>query len=837
VKSLKTTLKEFQERAVEQLVRHLRMASREVGSSTQAVILSSPTGSGKTMMATAAIERILEGDGEYAPDNEAVVLWLSDQPEINEQTRRKMQETSSVLGVSRLVVLDVSFDVESFPIGSVYFLNIQKLGKEKQLVVHSDSRSFTIWETISNTVRIRPAHFFVFIDEAHRGMTASARDVTEAATIVQKFIKGSEGEIPAVPIVVGISATPQRFERFLEETPRTIRRVIIRPDQVRDSGLIKETIRMFYPTVNQPTDITMLRAACKFWRKNSEHWARYCQSQNEEIVRPILVVQVQDGTGGRISNTDMAQAIDSINDEVGPIDTVAFAHSFQEGTEVTVASHNLRYLAPPDISADPEVKVVFFKTSLNTGWDCPRAEVMMSFRKAIDATLIAQLVGRMVRTPLARRIDGDEFLNSVGLYLPHYDEEGLTAVVQQLTRPDPEILPPVDIERGEDFLTLARAPGSEPAFDALEQLPSYVIPRLRKIAGARRLMKLSRLLSGDEIRPEAVEEAREKLLSVLKVEYNKIKKTALFKATVHSKGKVKVRAVDWQLSGQLMGDETIELDIARENVDDLFDAAGRKLGEGLHKAWWRLRLEKDEELKTEAKLEAVAFSIIPSIIAAIERKAQGTVRDWLDRYRQEINGLPESRQELYNEIRRLAAEPEEIRITYPTSIEIRKDDKLFAKHLYVDEKGLFPSGLNRWENSILQSELGKSENARIMWLRNFDRKSWSLTVPYESGGEFRALYPDFLFVRSTRDGCAVDLLDPHQIDLADAPAKAAGLARYAAKHAHMFGRIELIIMEGEKIRRLNLRDEVVRDKVRAVSTTEHLRQLYEDVGEDRLSSA
>ena len=46
---------------------------------------------------------------------------------------------------------------------------------------------------------------------------------------------------------------------------------------------------------------------------------------------------------------------------------------------------------------------MFFKMALSTGWDCPRAEVMMSFRRAEDHTYIAQLLGRMVRTPLARR--------------------------------------------------------------------------------------------------------------------------------------------------------------------------------------------------------------------------------------------------------------------------------------------------------------------------------------------------------------------------------------------------------------------------------------------------
>ena len=99
----------------------------------------------------------------------------------------------------------------------------------------------------------------------------------------------------------------------------------------------------------------------------------------------------------------------------------------------------------------------------------------------------------------------------------------------------------------------------------------------------------------------------------------------------------------------------------------------------------------------------------------------------------------------------------------------------------------------------VEEELRRSTRGAVAWLRNFDSKSWSLTVRYESGGEIHALYPDFLFVHSSTDGPVVALLDPDHIDLADAPAKAAGLAIYAARHAHLFGRIELIIIEEECI--------------------------------------
>jgi hypothetical protein len=61
---------------------------------------------------------------------------------------------------------------------------------------------------------------------------------------------------------------------------------------------------------------------------------------------------------------------------------------------------------------------VFFTTALTTGWDCPRAEVMMSFRRAVDHTTIAQLVGRMVGTPLARTVEATSPQHGIALPPP-----------------------------------------------------------------------------------------------------------------------------------------------------------------------------------------------------------------------------------------------------------------------------------------------------------------------------------------------------------------------------------------------------------------------------------
>jgi type III restriction enzyme len=114
----------------------------------------------------------------------------------------------------------------------------------------------------------------------------------------------------------------------------------------------------------------------------------------------------------------------------------------------------------------------------------------------------------------------------------------------------------------------------------------------------------------------------------------------------------------------------------------------------------------------------------------------------------------------------------------------------------------------------------------VGWLRNIDRKPWALCVPYEIDGEDRPMYPDFLIVRSDADNLVVDIVDPHTISLADAPAKAAGLAKFAAQHADKFGRIELIMVDGNTSKRLDLTDENMRNKVRGITLPNQLRQLF-----------
>ena len=419
----------------------LRMQSAEaLGSyrrthSPQVVSFTAPTGAGKTIIMASLIESIYFGDDIYPDQQNAIFVWLSDSPQLNEQSKQKIDLKADKIRLDQCVTItEETFDREVFDDGHIYFLNTQKLGKSSNLTKHSDTRQYTIWETLANTAREKSDRLYLIIDEAHRGM--QGREASRATTIMQKFLKGSsEDKLAPMPVVIGMSATSERFNRLVEGTSSTIHKVVVTADEVRASGLLKDRIVITYPEESSLNkDMAVLQAAADDWKEKWDHWTQYCREQHYAYVNPVFVVQVLSSTGDRISDTDLDDCLCKIEERTGfHFSEGEVVHTFgQTSASVTVNGLNVRYEEPSRIAEDRNIKVVFFKENLSTGWDCPRAETMMSFRHAKDATYIAQLLGRMVRTPMQTRILVDEVLNDVHLYLPYFDADTVKKVVEEL---------------------------------------------------------------------------------------------------------------------------------------------------------------------------------------------------------------------------------------------------------------------------------------------------------------------------------------------------------------------------------------------------------------------
>lgn len=411
----------------------------------QVVSLQAPTGAGKTIIMAALIEDIYFGTDQYIEQPEAIFVWLSDSPALNEQSKQKIDLKADKIRFGQCVTIeDESFDMEMLEDGHIYFLNTQKLGKAGNLGKHSDTRQYTIWETLENTVREKSDRLYFIIDEAHRGMQGRAAGT--ATTIMQRFIMGSPAlKLSPMPVVIGISATAARFNALVGDTTSTLQKCIVTANEVRTSGLLKDRIVITYPDdPEKNNDMAVLQAATDEWKNKCDHWYQYSYEQHYAQVNPVFVIQVLAGSGKKLSDTNLDDVIAAVEERIGtPFKEHEVVHTFGSIGTITVNSLSIHHVEPSEITDDKRIRVVLFKENLSTGWDCPRAETMMSFRHAEDATYIAQLLGRMVRTPLQCHILVDDSLNDVRLYLPYFNANTVKQVIDELQSTEGGELPTV----------------------------------------------------------------------------------------------------------------------------------------------------------------------------------------------------------------------------------------------------------------------------------------------------------------------------------------------------------------------------------------------------------
>ncbi len=446
----------FQQQAVNELRMKTAIAMNNYRACQvpQVISLQAPTGSGKTIIMAAFVEDVFFGSEQYTEQPDAVFVWLSDSPQLNEQSRQKFEQKADRLRFDQYVTIsDDSLDQEVLDDGKIYFLNTQKLGKGGNLGKHSDTRQFTIWETIENTALLKADRLYFIIDEAHRGMMGNAAGT--ATSIMQRFIKGDRNhQLSPVPVIIGMSATAERFDRLIgKDTNSTLQKVIISPSRVRASGLLKDRIVITYPEdPAKYNEMVILQAATDEWREKCQHWYQYTFEQHYTNVNPVFVIQVKAGSGSRVSDTNLDDVIAKVEERIGDqFKEGEVVHTFGSTGTLIINGLNVPHIEPSDIVDNRKIKIVLFKENLSTGWDCPRAETMMSFRVAEDATYIAQLLGRMIRTPLQCHVVVDESLNDVRLFLPYFNKDNVKRVIDELQSTEGgEIPAEIDGESFED---------------------------------------------------------------------------------------------------------------------------------------------------------------------------------------------------------------------------------------------------------------------------------------------------------------------------------------------------------------------------------------------------
>lgn len=344
------------------------------------IILKSPTGSGKTIILLSYIEDYLVN-----VDNEMIFVWLTPgKGELEKQSQEKMEKL-----IPNAKTGDIS-DVllQGFDGGTTYFINWEMITNKKNNALKETERK-NLFERITDAHR-NGYRFIIIIDEEHLNNTAKANDILNALS--------SEYEIR-------VSATTKKIPtaEFYE----------IPEEEVIGSGLIT---RALYINENieidevDDIDTETLFLIQKADEKRKEIKQAYVEY--EENVNPLVIIQFPD------MSDRLIEYVEDNLEEMG--------YTYKNGLVSKWLSDekiNIENITDNDNSSN----FLLMKQAISTGWDCPRAKILVKLRENMTETFEIQTLGRIRRMPKAKHY-GDDRLDFCFLYT--FDEKYKEAAIQ-----------------------------------------------------------------------------------------------------------------------------------------------------------------------------------------------------------------------------------------------------------------------------------------------------------------------------------------------------------------------------------------------------------------------
>ena len=383
------------------------------------LILKSPTGSGKTFTSALFINEL---NGLPNWDKDKAFIWITFSDDLAMQSKEKFQEYfKNALKINLITVNDINNG--KLKKNDILFLNWQKLisrSAENRILRRPENpderkESGSYWEDFIDKTHNEGREIILIVDEVHKNRT------TVLAQEIVNYINPK--------IIYGISATPsneeelnaRRYNSFIE-VPR---------QRVVEEGLIKEKIVV---TPNEDLqkhggeDLDKVLLDLGIEKKHE------IKKQFEELgknVNPLVLIQLPNDDKNLLDQGEKTkeEVVTNYLRELG-IENKKIARWFSGHSRPQFLEDN-----------DDEHDFLLFKHAAGTGWDCPRAHILIMFREISSHTFYAQTVGRILRIAEPQRKDDYKYNPDLrtGYLFTNYERKDINGSYERITGNKPFI--------------------------------------------------------------------------------------------------------------------------------------------------------------------------------------------------------------------------------------------------------------------------------------------------------------------------------------------------------------------------------------------------------------
>ena len=353
------------------------------------IVLKAPTGSGKTYMTQKVICDMAE---QPDWDRDVAYVWITFSDDLAMQSKHKFDVYFPTSKHGRLLTID-DFSLGSLQKNDVLFINWQKLvsnnAADRIYRRHGDPNerheSRVYFEDFAEQTHDNGIEVIFIIDECHLNVTEAAdRDV------ISKLDPKICIHVSATP-PVDIVAKAAEYDSFVQ----------VKHKDVVAQGLIKESIvtqtrEDLDKYMGEDEDHALLKLAVD---KRNE-----LKSEIEafgENVNPLVIIQLPNDDEKLIEQGQPTK------------EEITKEYLISQGIKANRIASWFTGKAKPDglERNDSEYEYLLFKTAAGTGWDCPRAQVLVMFRDVKSEIFNTQTIGRILRVPMMNKEVSKVFRN------------------------------------------------------------------------------------------------------------------------------------------------------------------------------------------------------------------------------------------------------------------------------------------------------------------------------------------------------------------------------------------------------------------------------------------